>query len=160
MMKHSIKTGVSFGLTSGIITTLGLMVGLHSGTHSKPAVIGGVLTIAIADAFSDALGIHVAEESENTHSTKEIWEATIATFSTKFAFALTFLVPILLLELSKAVVVSVIWGLSVLTLLSIAIARGEKIRAWKMVAEHLSIAVVVIVMTHYVGDWISTTFSK
>ena len=54
-MKHSLKVGFSFGLTSGIITTLGLMVGLHSGTNSKIAVIGGVLTIAIADAFSDAL---------------------------------------------------------------------------------------------------------
>ncbi len=39
-MKHSIKTGVSFGLTSGIITTLGLMVGLNSSTHSRIAVIG------------------------------------------------------------------------------------------------------------------------
>jgi len=39
-MKHSLKTGFSFGLTSGIITTLGLMVGLHSGTHSRLAVMG------------------------------------------------------------------------------------------------------------------------
>ncbi|GAI31399.1 unnamed protein product, partial [marine sediment metagenome] len=39
-MKHSIKTGFSFGLTSGIITTLGLMVGLHSSTGSKLVVIG------------------------------------------------------------------------------------------------------------------------
>ncbi|MEO0185998.1 MAG: VIT1/CCC1 transporter family protein, partial [candidate division WOR-3 bacterium] len=76
MLKHSLKTGFSFGSTSGIITTLGLMVGLHSGTHSKIVVIGGILTIAIADAFSDALGIHVSEESENKHSTKEIWEST------------------------------------------------------------------------------------
>ncbi|MBW2265656.1 MAG: hypothetical protein JRF28_05735, partial [Deltaproteobacteria bacterium] len=56
-MKHALKTGLSFGLTSGTITTLGLMVGLHSGTHSKLVVLGGILTIAIADAFSDALGI-------------------------------------------------------------------------------------------------------
>jgi len=49
-MKHQLKTGVSFGLTSGIITTLGLMVGLHSGTQSRIAVVGGILTIAIADA--------------------------------------------------------------------------------------------------------------
>jgi hypothetical protein len=72
MMKHSLKTGFSFGLTSGIITTLGLMVGLHSGTHSKFVVIGGILTIAVADAFSDALGIHVSEETENKHATKEV----------------------------------------------------------------------------------------
>ena len=63
---------MSFGLTSGIITTLGLIVGLHSGTHSKLAVIGGILTIAMADAFSDALGIHVSEESEATQWPKYI----------------------------------------------------------------------------------------
>ena len=75
-MKHSIKKGFSFGLTSGVITTLGLIVGLHSGTHSKLVVIGGVLVIAVADALSDALGIHISEESENKHTQREIWEAT------------------------------------------------------------------------------------
>ena len=54
-MEHSFRVGMSFGLTSGIITTLGLIVGLHSGTHSKLAVIGGILTIAMADALSDVL---------------------------------------------------------------------------------------------------------
>ena len=53
MMKHSLKTGLSFGLTSEIITTLGLMVGLNSSTHSDLVVIGGILTIAIADGFLD-----------------------------------------------------------------------------------------------------------
>jgi len=64
-MKDSLRTGVSFGLTSAVITTLGLMVGLQSGTHSKIVVLAGILTIAIADAFSDALGIHVSEEAES-----------------------------------------------------------------------------------------------
>jgi hypothetical protein len=113
-MKHSLKTGFSFGSTSGIITTLGLMVGLHAGTRSKLAVMGGILTIAIADAFSDALGIHISEESENKHTTKEIWESTAATFLSKFVFAITFLVPVLWLELPTAIVVSVAWGLSLL----------------------------------------------
>ena len=77
-MEHSFRVGMSFGLTSGIITTLGLIVGLHSGTHSKLAVIGGILTIAMADAFSDALGIHVSEESEATQSlSKENGETLI-----------------------------------------------------------------------------------
>ena len=62
-MKRAVTTGVSFGLTSGTITTLGLIVGLHAGTHSRLAVIGGILTIAVADALSDALGMHIAEES-------------------------------------------------------------------------------------------------
>ncbi|MCK4326280.1 hypothetical protein KAW55_05945 [bacterium] len=157
-MKHSVKTGFSFGLTSGIITTLGLMVGLHSGTHSKLAVIGGIFIIAIADAFSDALGIHISEEAENKHVTKEIWQSTISAFVSKFVFALTFIFPILLFELSTAIVVSVIWGLSVLGILSFSIAKAQKAKPWKVVVEHLIIALVVIVVTHYVGDWISSTF--
>jgi len=158
MVKHSIKTGFSFGLTSAIITTLGIMVGLHSGTHNKLAVIGGILTVAIADAFSDALGIHVSEESENRHDAREIWESTISTFSSKFIFALTFLVPVLLFDLAIAMVVSVIWGLSILGILSLGIAKGQKTSRWKMVAEHLGIALIVVVISHYVGDWISSTF--
>ena len=62
-IKDSIKKGLGFGLTSGIITTLGLIIGLSAGTHSKIAVIGGILTIAFADALSDSLGIHISEES-------------------------------------------------------------------------------------------------
>jgi len=158
-MNHSIKTGFSFGLTSATITTLGLMVGLNAGTHSKLAVIGGILIIAIADAFSDALGIHISEESENKHTTKQIWISTIATFLTKFVFALTFVIPVLLLELSAAVVVSVIWGLSMLGVFSFQIAREQKKTPWKVILEHLLIALIVIAITHYLGNWISATFS-
>ncbi len=158
MMKHSLKTGFSFGLTSGIITTLGLMVGLHSGTHSKLVVIGGILTIAIADAFSDALGIHISEESENKHTTKEIWESTISTFLSKFVFALTFIVFLLLFRVSTAIIVSIIWGLSLLGIFSFYIAKEQKAKPWKVVMEHLIIVLVVIVITHCVGDWIGSTF--
>ena len=93
-MKQSIKTGFSFGLTSGVITPLGLMVGLNAGTHSRLAVIGGIVTIAVADALSDALGIHVAEESKNNGSVSEVWESTIAALLAKFLTALTFVVPV------------------------------------------------------------------
>jgi VIT1/CCC1 family predicted Fe2+/Mn2+ transporter len=158
-MKHSTKIGLCFGLTSAIITTLGLIVGLHSGTHSKIVILGGILTIAIADAFSDALGIHVSEESENVHSKKEIWTSTISTFFTKFLFALTFIVPVLFIELSVAIVVSVIWGLSMLAILSLTISKEKKENPWESIAEHLIIALVVIFITHYVGDILSTLFS-
>ena len=87
-MNHCIKVGLSFGLISAVITTLGLMVGLHSSTHSKIIVIGGILLIAIADAFSDAMGIHFSEESENVHSAKEIWVSTVFTFICKFSIIL------------------------------------------------------------------------
>lgn len=155
-MKDSLKTGISFGLTSGVITTLGLMVGLHSGTHNKVVIIGGILTIAIADAFSDALGIHVSEESENLHSGKQIWVSTIATFMSKLIFALSFLIPVMLLELTRAILVSVIWGLAILAILSYLMARAQAIKPWKVILEHVVIAFVVVTITHFTGDWIST----
>jgi VIT1/CCC1 family predicted Fe2+/Mn2+ transporter len=160
MMKHSMKTGLCFGLTSAIITTLGLIVGLHSFSGSKLVVIGGILTIAIADAFSDALGIHVSEEAENIHTDREIWESTLATFGAKFLFALTFMVPVFLVELSIAIMIGVIWGLLTLTFLSYIITRGEKESTLKVIVEHLVIALTVISITHYVGDWVSIVLAS
>lgn len=158
MIRHSVKIGISFGLTSSVITTLGLMVGLHSGTHSGLVVMGAILIIAIADAFSDALGIHCSEESENKHTTKEIWESTIATFLSKFVFTATFIVPLLLFQLSIAIVVSVLYGLFLLGIFSFYIAKEQRAKPWKAVLEHLIIAVMVIFVTHYVGDWIGSIY--
>ena len=160
MLNHSLKIGFSFGLTSGIITTLGLMVGLHSGTNSKLAVIGGILTIAIADSLSDAMGIHISEESEDKHTSKEIWQSTFATFASKFVFALSFIIPVLVFkdDLSTAILVSVVWGLSLLCALSYYICNKDKCNPWRAVCEHLIIAIIVIILTHYAGVWISQTF--
>jgi VIT1/CCC1 family predicted Fe2+/Mn2+ transporter len=155
-MKHSLKTGISFGFTSGIITTLGLIVGLHSTTGSRLIVIGGILLIAISDSLSDAMGIHISEESEHKHSEEEIWESTIATFLSKFIFSLTFVAPVLLFPLTTAVIVCVVWGFSLITVFSIYMAMEQGVRPYRPVLEHLFIAIVVVVITHYVGDWVAT----
>ena len=153
-MKTSFKTGLSFGLTSGVITTLGLMVGLHAGTRSRTVVIGGIVTIAIADAMSDALGIHVSEESKNSGPTRQIWEATVATFMAKFVIAMTFVAPVVTRPLNQAIVISVIWGLLLLAVLSFFVARAQAIPPWKVIGEHLLIALCVVVMTYVVGGWV------
>lgn len=153
--KQSVKTGLSFGLTSGVITTLGLMVGLHSGTHSQKIVMSGILVIAIADAFSDALGIHVSEESDRQANIKEVWESTISTFLSKFIIALTFIVPVLFLELSLAIIVSVVWGLLLISILSFYIAKQQKQSPHLIILEHLFITVLVIIVTYYIGNWVN-----
>jgi VIT1/CCC1 family predicted Fe2+/Mn2+ transporter len=112
------------------------------------------VTIAIADAMSDALGIHVSEESKNSGPTVEIWEATIATFLAKFVIALTFVVPVLLAPLDTAVVVSILWGLVLLAALSFFVARTQAIAPWKVIGEHLLIALCVVGLAHEVGDWV------
>lgn len=153
--RHSIIVGISFGLTSAVITTLGLMVGLHSGTHSRLAVIGGVLTIAFADALSDALGIHMSEESECNHTSREIWLSTTATFLSKLGFALTFLAPLLLLELQDAIAANVAWGFLLLALLSYKFARDRGESFPKIASEHLTAAAAVIIIAHFIGELVS-----
>ena len=111
--------GLSFGITSAAITTLGLIVGLEAATSSLKVVLSGILTIAIADAFSDALGIHISQESQDSNTIKEVWAATVATFFAKFLFALTFAVPFLLLPISQAVFVDIVWGVFILSLIHI-----------------------------------------
>jgi VIT1/CCC1 family predicted Fe2+/Mn2+ transporter len=153
-MKASWKTGLSFGLTSGVITTLGLMVGLHAGTHSRAVVLGGILTIAVADALSDAMGMHLAEESKNSGPASHVWEATLATFAAKFVIAGSFVVPVLTRPLDQAIVISIVWGLFLLTALSVFVARAQSIAPWKVIGEHLIIALCVVAITHVVGDWV------
>lgn len=150
--RHSLTTGFSFGSTSGIITTLGLMVGLNSGTASREVVLAGILTIALADAFSDALGIHVSEEAENVHTPTQVWASTFSTFFSKLTVALTFVVPVLLLPLSQAVVASIIWGLGVLGVASYLMAKHNGGNAVEIVCEHIFIAVVVVIISNLIGS--------
>lgn len=155
-MKSSWQTGIGFGLTSGVITTVGLMVGLHAGTHSRIAVIGGILTVAIADALSDALGIHLAEESRAAGAgmTRHVWEATFSTFVAKFITAGTFAIPVLLFELGTSIIVSIVWGLLILTVLTSVLARQQGLAPWKAVGEHVLVAVCAVTISYYVGLWV------
>jgi VIT1/CCC1 family predicted Fe2+/Mn2+ transporter len=153
------RTGLFFGATSGVITTIGLIAGLHAGTNSVAAVLGGILVIAVADALSDALGIHLAEESDPNATQHHIWSATISTFITKFVFAITFAVPVLLLPLFSAVVASVVWGLLVVTVLSYFIARAQQASPLAIIGEHVGIAVLVVIVSHYIGAWVNAAFA-
>ena len=153
-----VRTGLFFGATSGVITTLGLIAGLNAGTHSMAAVLGGIFVIAVADSMSDALGIHLAEEADANATADHIWAATVSTFFNKLVFALSFAVPLLLLPLEQAVIASVVWGMLVITVLSYFIARAQKASAVAIIAEHLGIALLVVVLSHLIGLWVGRTF--
>jgi hypothetical protein len=131
------------------------MVGLHAGTHSATVVLSGILTIAIADAMSDALGIHLSEEARTGNTTRHIWEATMMTFASKFLVAMSFAVSIWLLPIATAVSVSIVWGLGLVTVLSLALAKVQGEPAWKVVGEHVIITLVVVLATHAVGGWVA-----
>ncbi len=154
IMKESLKTGITFGLTSGTITTLGLMIGLSSGTNSRGIVIGGILTIAIADSLSDALGIHVSEEANPARTTMQVWVATVATFLSKL-YAIIFIIPVLLFDLPVAININLVWGVFLLTILSYYLAKSQGVKPWKVILEHLIIIAIVVAITHFLGKLIA-----
>lgn len=155
---HSIKTGLSFGLTSGVITTLGLMVGLDAGTHSRIAVLGGIIVIAVADGLSDAMSIHISEESEGTHTASQVWTSAAAAFASKAVLTLSFAVIVLAFELQAAIMISLVWGALLLTTVSYGLAKLDKAVPWKVIAEHLVVASFVIAASFLVGSWVSINF--
>lgn len=159
MENKGTRTGIYFGATSGVITTIGLIAGLYAGTDSLVAVLGGIFVVAVSDAMSDALGIHLAQEADPDSNSSHIWAATVSTFLTKLFVALTFALPLMFLSLGIAVLVSVGWGLIVIVLLSYYLARAQKTAVLPVVAEHLGIAVVVVVLAHFIGVWVQKVFS-
>ncbi|HDQ88679.1 MAG TPA: hypothetical protein ENN92_00830, partial [candidate division WWE3 bacterium] len=150
--------GLGFGLTSGIITTLGTIIGLNAATQSKTAVIGGILTVALADAFSDALAIHITEESTGNHDSSYLWKATFSTFFFKMVFALSFVLPFLVLEYGLAILVCLVWATLVIGIFSFITAKKREESAIKAVLEHLIVGGLVVGATQIVGSVISEVF--
>lgn len=149
-MKNAIKIGVNFGITSGIITTLGLLVGL-SGTQNKRIIFAGIITIAIADALSDALGIHISEEGDKKNTQEKIWNSTISTLLTKFLTASTFLIPLIFFSIKTAILINIFYGLLLLSFVSYKLAKKRKEKPINAISEHLFIAIIVILITYRIS---------
>jgi vacuolar iron transporter family protein len=156
-MNEQVKKGFGFGIASGIITTLGLIIGLYFSTYSKAVIIGGILIIAISDAMSDSLGMHISEEFAGK-SVKDIWVASGSTFFFKFLFAIIFAVWFLFFELQTAIIFSIIWGIFLLVIFSYYLAKIQKNPSFKVISEHVFIMILVIVITYFVGNFIGKVF--
>lgn len=149
---------MSFGLSSVVLTVLGSVVGINATTSSKLAVIGAVVMIAIADAVSDSLAIHISEESDKNNTNKQVWRSTFATLITKFIVAITFVIPVIFLPLNQAILVDIIWGLILMTGISYYIAKEQKKPAWKVIGEHVGIGIIIILVTNFIGGRIGNAF--
>jgi VIT1/CCC1 family predicted Fe2+/Mn2+ transporter len=151
------ETKFSFGATSAIITNLGLITGLDTLTHPRLSIIGGILLIALADNISDSFGIHIYQESECIGS-KEVWLSTLSNFLTRIFVSLVFIILIAALPIGLAVACSMAWGLTLLAVMSYVIAKDRKVNPFQAIFEHISIAIVVITLSHFVGKGIIGRF--
>lgn len=160
---HQLLTGISFGLTSAVITSLGMIVGLNSATSSRLAVGAGIIVMAVADGLADAMGLHLAEESEIEngkvkHTSKEVWLTTAVTFFSVSGFCSTFAIPILLFPMKLAVFLAISWGILLLIILNFYIARIKKERPLKLILQHILLAIFVIAISYEIGNLIKGKF--
>jgi len=156
--KHRLyQTRFSFGATSAIITILGLITGLDTLTRPTLSIIAGILVIALADNIADSLGIHVYQESEGL-SNKEVWRSTSTNFLTRLFVSFTFILLLAALPMPLAVACSIIWGLTLLAVISYTIAKGRGVNPYVAVLEHVGIAILVIIGSHMVGGWLIRRF--
>jgi VIT1/CCC1 family predicted Fe2+/Mn2+ transporter len=151
------QTRFSFGATSAIITNLGIITGLDTLTHPKLSIIGALLVIALADNMSDSFGIHIFQESEHVGK-KEVWLSTLTNFVTRLLVSLTFIVLIIALPIKLAAICSVVWGLSLLAVTTYTIAKQRKINPYPAILVHVSIAILVVIASNFIGAFVIARF--
>ena len=145
----------SIGATAAITTSMGLIAGLAQGDGARVSIVTGLLVIAIADNISDSLGIHIYKESEGASKSD--------TRSSTFGNFLVTAGPRADLRPDRppapphlAVIVSAVWGLVMLAVLSLLIARRKNTRPTCEIAWHLAVAILVIAVSKLVGHLIAT----
>ncbi len=151
------QTKFSFGVTSAVITNLGLITGLDTLAHPKLSIIGGILVIALADNIADSLGIHIYQESECINE-KEVWLSTLTNFLARLFVCLVFIILVAALSIKLAVLCSISWGLALLTAMSYTIAKNRGAKPFRVISEHIGIAIIVIIASHFIGRWVISRF--
>ncbi len=73
---------------------------------------------------------------------------------------MSFLAPILIFEISTAILLCICWGIFIMIVLTYFIARNNKKKPLRPIMEHVLVTVVVIALTHITGKGISLYFSR
>lgn len=141
----------SLGSTAAIITSLGIVAGLGQNDSLKYIVIAGLLTFAIADNISDALGIHMYKESEGANK-RTVLRATLGNFFTRLGVVLSFVAIVLLFNSTLAIIISAIWGLGLLSFISYKIALIKNSSPSREIIWHLVVSIVVVSASSVIGS--------
>ena len=146
-----------FGCSAAIITNTSLIVGLGSAGAGKGPIIGGLLTIALADNISDSLGIHMYKETEGCGEKLSLL-ATSLNFLARLLISFSFITIVLIFPISQTTSIVIVWGLFLLTVLSYLITRKNNQNSISEIIKHVLVAVIVIVVSYYVGNLIAKYF--
>jgi len=147
-------TRISFGGTAAIVTSMALIVGLDAAHAGRATMVSALLIAAVADNLTDSLSVHMYQESERLEQ-REAFVGTLTNFATRFIVCLSFVLIVVLFREHVAAVGGIIWGMSLLTVLTCILARYRKVSAMSEVGKHLAVALVIIFVSRSIGHWIS-----
>ena len=148
---------ISFGGTAAIVTSTALISGLCAVNATKPIIVSALLIAALADNLTDALSMHIFQESEQQNQ-KNAFTGTITNFIARLLLSISFVLLVGLLPLAHVGEVSIFWGMSLLAILTFLVARERKVRPIPEVAKHLLAASAVVVASTLIPPWISKLF--
>ena len=140
----------SIGATAAIITSMGLIAGLTQGANAKISIVTGLLIIAIADNISDSFSIHIYKEAEGA-TKQEINSSTFGNFTIRLFLALTFVFIVLFFSPFSALIISSVYGLILLAILSFLISKHKDTNPLGEMIWHLLIALLVVAGSKLLG---------
>jgi len=149
---------LSFGSTAAIVTSMAPIFGLDAATATKSTIVSGLLIVALADNLTDALSMHVYEESHGRLQPREAFFATFSNFVARLAISLSFVLLVVLLPLASAVIASGAVGLGLLVALTWALARERKVSLAAEMVKHIATALAVILVARGLGIFIAAQF--
>ena len=141
----------SFGATSAVITGLAVIVGLSRTANPVMGITTALVVIAIADNISDSFGIHVHQESQK-ESIKEVRKTTFTNFVTRVVIVAIFVLPVILFPIKAAVILSIFFGMAVISTISYFIAKEQKAKPFRVVFHHLLITALVIIGSYLLRE--------
>jgi VIT1/CCC1 family predicted Fe2+/Mn2+ transporter len=149
-----IKTNrISYGGTAAVVTSTALISGLSAADTTKPVIVSALLIAALADNLTDALSVHIFQESEQLDQ-KDAFTGTLTNFATRLLLCASFVPLVVTFSLAHAAAVAIAWGALLLATLTYLVARERKVSLVPEVAKHLFVAFSVIVASMLIGRWI------
>jgi hypothetical protein len=145
---------ISFGGTAAVVTSTALICGLSSVNATKPIIVSALLIAALADNLTDALSIHIFQESEKLNH-RSVYVGTVTNFLARLLLSISFLPLVGLLPPEHMAKVTVVWGMSLLAILSFLVARERQVKPVPEVFKHLLAASAVIIASTLIPPWIN-----
>jgi len=132
---------------------MALISGLSAADATKPIIVSALLIAAFADNLTDALSIHIFQESEQLDQ-KNAFNGTITNFVTRLLLSISFVLLVVLLPLEHVAKVSIVWGMLLLVILTYLVARERKVKPLREVVKYLLVASAVIIVSTLIPNWI------